>query len=503
VTYNTVTGFGPTPLIAQNGIQFGWNATGTIEHNEVSGHVYTLYPTWSSAGILLYQYSNSTLISYNDIHDNQIGIDVYQSSDVTVQYNNIYNNTEYGVYNTPSPIVDARYNWWGDPTGPYHPELNPSGKGDRVSDNVDFEPWLLELYPPATPVETVLYIDPAKVEFWTPSYNKVFEVELKIADVTNLTCYEFKLYWNTTLLDFDYAYIVEIWPLQIKIEDINEAMGRYWLAVSAQGKQSFTGSATLVELYFKVKYDPIYPNNVYSLLDLNETVLGDTSEPTPQPIPHMVHDGEYWCYSTKPKMKVEPSISTAKKLGQTFSVNITVHDVIRMYDFEFWLYYDTTLLDIYSPYVQLGPMMSGATIYISGWDDVLGYVHFAAKLTSPAPPVNGSGTIATVTFKVTKASVWPDPDLQCTLNLINTKLKTIGGIEVPHDEIDGLYRYKPIIGDLNSDGTVDLDDFYIIALAFGSKQGDSNWNKYADLDRNGVVNVLDLRTAARHFGEDC
>jgi len=509
----------------------GWNEKPglIIEHNEVYDTDVGIGPTSGiliryndvhdcKIGIELELGAADNNIEYNQIHDNYYGIRLLGPGDPwggytgpgdepglgnTASYNNIFSNTE-GVRNwDTTQIFDSRYNWWGNATGPYHPEFNPSGKGDKVSNYVNFEPWLLELYPPPIPVETLLYIDPAKVEYWTPSYNGVFKVDINIANVTDLTCYEFKLYWNTTLLDFDYAYIVEIWPLQIKIEDINEAMGRYWLAVSAQGEQSFTGSATLVELYFKLKYDPIYPNNVYSLLDLNETVLGDTSEPTPQPIPHMVHDGEYWCYSTKPKMKVEPSLSTAKKLGQTFSVNITVHDVIRMYDFEFWFYYDTTLLDIYSPYVQLGPMMSGATIYISGWDDVLGYVHFAAKLTSPSPSVNGSGTIAIVTFKVTKASIWPDPDLECTLILDSTKLKTIGGIEVPHDKINGLYRYKPIIGDLNTDGTVDLDDFYIIALAFGSKPGDSNWNKYADLDRNGVVNVLDLRTAARHFGEDC
>jgi hypothetical protein len=420
----------------------------------------------------------------------------------TIKWNNFNDNLN-GFLWTGTADINARYNWWGDPTGPYHPELNPSGEGDKISNYVDFEPWLLEPCPPATPVETLLYIDPAKVEYWTPSYDRPFEVDLKIANVINLTCYEFKLYWNTTLLDFNYAFIVEIWPLQITIENINESMGRYWLAISALGEENFTGSATLVELYFNIKHDPIYPNNVYSLLNLNETWLYDTSEPFPQPIPHMVHDGEYWLYSTKPKMKVEPPISAAKKLGKVFDVNIAVQDVVDLYDFEFWLYYNTTLLHIYSPSVQLGSLMSGATIYIFDVDYILGYVHFAAKLAAPALPVSGSGTIAIVTFEVTKTSVWPDPDLECTLDLLSTKIKTNGEIEVPHDDIDGLYRYTPLEGDLNSDGTVDLDDIYIISAAFGSKPGDSNWNRIADLDRSNLVNVGDLRTAARHYGEDC
>ncbi len=47
----------------------------------------------------------------------------------------------YGVYNNSSLDIDARYNDWGDPTGPYHPTLNPSGRGDGVSDHVIFDPW--------------------------------------------------------------------------------------------------------------------------------------------------------------------------------------------------------------------------------------------------------------------------------------------------------------------------------------------------------------------------
>ena len=35
--------------------------------------------------------------------------------------------------------VDARGNWWGHSTGPYHPTKNPQGQGVRVSDYVNFD----------------------------------------------------------------------------------------------------------------------------------------------------------------------------------------------------------------------------------------------------------------------------------------------------------------------------------------------------------------------------
>jgi hypothetical protein len=37
--------------------------------------------------------------------------------------------------------VDARWNWWGDASGPYHPSINPDGAGDEVTDGVNFTPW--------------------------------------------------------------------------------------------------------------------------------------------------------------------------------------------------------------------------------------------------------------------------------------------------------------------------------------------------------------------------
>ena len=45
--------------------------------------------------------------------------------------------------------IDARQNWWGHETGPYHPTQNPFGQGDTIlSDSVLFDPWLLS--PPDT-----------------------------------------------------------------------------------------------------------------------------------------------------------------------------------------------------------------------------------------------------------------------------------------------------------------------------------------------------------------
>lgn len=64
---------------------------------------------------------------------------VHVNQDSTTLRSNIFIDTDYAV--RAERLVDARFNYWGDSTGPYHPTLNPSGLGDEVSDSVLFEPW--------------------------------------------------------------------------------------------------------------------------------------------------------------------------------------------------------------------------------------------------------------------------------------------------------------------------------------------------------------------------
>ncbi len=55
--------------------------------------------------------------------------------------------------------------------------------------------------------------------------------------------------------------------------------------------------------------------------------------------------------------------------------------------------------------------------------------------------------------------------------------------------------------DLNADGTINILDITIVAMAYGSTPGDQNWNELADLDRNGIINIIDISTVARDYGK--
>jgi hypothetical protein len=59
----------------------------------------------------------------------------------------------------------------------------------------------------------------------------------------------------------------------------------------------------------------------------------------------------------------------------------------------------------------------------------------------------------------------------------------------------------PYPTDLNRDGIVNILDMTIAAGAFGSRPGDLNWNATADIDKNGWINILDIVKVAIDFGK--
>jgi hypothetical protein len=61
-----------------------------------------------------------------------------------------------------------------------------------------------------------------------------------------------------------------------------------------------------------------------------------------------------------------------------------------------------------------------------------------------------------------------------------------------------------LAGDVNGDGVVNYQDLFLLARAYGSHRGDSNWNCYADFNADGKVDYIDLFILARNYGKiDC
>ena len=127
---------GNTVEDCRKGIGLGTLSGAFIANNTVSG--------CTQIGIEIRGAAN---VQNNNILNNQVG--VWVASDVEMHLNNIEGNIDYGVQNASTVTINAVNNWWGSPSGPTH---NP-GCGDRVSDYVLYEPWLLgPVVPGETPV---------------------------------------------------------------------------------------------------------------------------------------------------------------------------------------------------------------------------------------------------------------------------------------------------------------------------------------------------------------
>jgi len=122
----------------------------TITNNTVSSWVNGIRLFGSVA-------AGSTLMG-NMLSSNGNGILVeseVNAANVSASFNNIVCNTVYGANNAGIGTLDATNNWWGCNDGPG--AVGP-GSGDKVSDNVTYDPWLvlnLSANPPSIPADGV------------------------------------------------------------------------------------------------------------------------------------------------------------------------------------------------------------------------------------------------------------------------------------------------------------------------------------------------------------
>ena len=190
-TINNNTAHG-TYSIFGGGILCETNSSPIIKHCNISDN--------DGTGITCRYNSSPPIDSCTISRNSGDGIYCRTGANPEIYYCNITNNVGYGVTNTSSLLtVDADSNWWGDASGPYHPTANPTGQGNRVSDYVDFDPWLtdsvqwvgVEEQPIVKPVEdhttftTTIFSGPLQLPEGKKC--KVFDITGRIVEPTSIT----------------------------------------------------------------------------------------------------------------------------------------------------------------------------------------------------------------------------------------------------------------------------------------------------------------------------
>lgn len=126
--------------ISQNTITDNTDSGIVLESDFYMNTMITRNTVSSNGNGFLVQNNTSPNIAYNYILNNTVGLQYQLGYNHQVHFNDLLNN-KLGMDASSNATVDATYNYWGDESGPFHPSLNPDGKGNAVDvdgTNVDF-----------------------------------------------------------------------------------------------------------------------------------------------------------------------------------------------------------------------------------------------------------------------------------------------------------------------------------------------------------------------------
>ena len=454
-------------------------------------------PLWSSAGIVIdgwlaYYLTPSSTVTMicNNIYNNYYGIEVVANPYSWAHYNNIYNNREYGViedsdYASKNASFDARYNWWGDASGPQHPTLNPTGIGNAVSDNVNFSPWLFaKKVPPLVHNVAIIGITINATMVLPGDTGRIVErgktIKIDVTAKNKGTAYE---NFTVTIIILKYDESEEaVLPSQ-NVDDLAPGHTRpltfYWDTTGVEP----------VGYMIRAIASTVPGERYIDTYDNSKAIVVTIAEQLP----------------SIPVVRVVPAYKEWLVRG-SFTLNVTIENVETFWDmggFSIMVTYNSSIINAIN--ATEGPFLAnfGDTY---GWFEInndVGYVLMVATQLPPRSTTSGSGTLFSIEFKgvgegecdVNLQSIdlaaWPD----------NAKWVVFQSVLIPYTSVGGHIKIvRPLVGDINADGQVSLADLVLLAKAYGSRPGDSNWNPYADIAEPwGVIGLTDLVTVGFYY----
>lgn len=292
--------------------------------------------------------------------------------------------------------------------------------------------------------DTTLLVNPPNVIHETLVLGKRFSINISVANVVDLKGYQLELSFNTTMLDVVGVKFLpeENMPVQNCIVD--DSAGVVWINATYEGDSITTDDpVTLTIVTFKMM---AYGECSLHLYDTN---LVNSSG---NPISHDAVDGMVVI-----RFHDIAVINVSLSINETYFgrvVNVTVNARNKgnsVENFTVSIYHNDTLFGTYEV-INLAPH-SNTTITFS-W--------------------NTSDVVAGYSYVIkTEASTIPH-EANTTNNIF----------------VGGEIKIK-IIGDVNGDNVVDINDLIAWDMAWGSIEGEVNWNPQADINGDGTVDNND------------
>ena len=309
---------------------------------------------------------------------------------------------------------------------------------------------------PTVFIDPALIIDPSM----TPSTE--FQVEIKVANVSNLFGFEFNITYDTNVLN---ALGLMVIPFQNETSfdfwlSINDEIGNIWLKVQYNAPAEPLVSLDpipLARVFFQVS------SYGYTYIHFEQSHLSDYEGNS---LMHIAKDG---------------FISILRR-------DITVISIIP----EFTEVYKGWVVQVNVTVKNLGDIAENFTVKL-----FCGDIEVAITEVTDLLP----NSMLTVTFLLDTTEEWAEPCHNYTTRVEVSQVPY--EINVTNNILEEGYIHILLMGDINCDGYVNASDAIIAGVAFGSSVGDPLYDPKADLNRDGYINAKDLVLLGANFGASC
>ena len=98
----------------------------------------------NGGGISCWRNASPKIVKCEIIENRKNGLHAIENSTPYLDSCTVTGNIPLAIQNDDSLEIKAVHTYWGDNSGPYHPDFNPTGKGDALKGNIFFKPWIVK-----------------------------------------------------------------------------------------------------------------------------------------------------------------------------------------------------------------------------------------------------------------------------------------------------------------------------------------------------------------------
>jgi hypothetical protein len=308
----------------------------------------------------------------------------------------------------------------------------------------------------------ILYVDPSLIVDPSMKPSTQFQIDIKVANVSNLYDFEFTLLYDTTVLNglgiitfpFDNSttFTIEF--------QLNDTIGRIWVKVQYYPPAeplTAMSPVTLVRIFFQVQSYGATP------LSLTDTSLSDYYG---NEITHITKDGYISVLRRDVTItEIIPQFTEIYK-GWTIKINVTAKNLGDIAEtFNVTLFFNSNEAGV-------------------------------QNVTALAP-----NATTVLTFLFYSNQIWIEPCHNYTL--IAEASQVPYEIDTTNNRLEDGQVHVKLMGDINGDRYVNASDAAILGQVFGSKIGDPQYSPNADLNQDGYINAKDVIIMGINFGAHC